>query len=199
MTSKALLNAIAALERPDGVIAFPTDTVYGLGCKIDHPEAIEKIYRIKGRSETKPLVLLGAREDVFIPFIQCLPDSATQLMVNYWPGPLTLVLPKTDDVPDLVTKGFPTVAMRIPDCPILLDLLSLVPGGVLATTSANLSGNPPCLKAEDVIKIFGPSGHTIDWLLEEDTAIKDSKASTVVAVETDGTLRVLRTGRIIID
>ncbi len=193
MTSTDLLNAIAALEQPDGVIAFPTDTVYGLGCKINHPQAIQKIYQLKGRSETKPLVLLGVRIESFTPFIQTLPPLASQLMEAYWPGPLTVVLPKTDRVSETVTRGFPTVALRIPDCPLLLDLLALVPDGVLATTSANYSKNPPCLTGKAVRDTFGKQIN----LLEDDLALKDQVASTVVAVEPDGTLRVLRTGKII--
>lgn len=196
MTLPDLFNAVAMLEKPDGVIAFPTDTVYGVGCKVAHPEAIEKIFLMKGRSDTKPLVLLGKDRESFEPYIEPPPRSAIELMDWYWPGPLTLVLPKTDKVHGAITRGFPTVALRIPKCPRLLDLLALIPEGVLATTSANISGQAPCLTAAEVSEVLGDK---LDFILEDDAAVVEKTASTVAAVEPDGTVRVLRTGSIVLD
>lgn len=181
-TSSDLLNAVAAVEKADGVIGFPTDTVYGLGAKIDHPEGIEKIYALKGRDENKPLILLGVERQAFGPFVSEMPDKAIALMDTYWPGALTLVLPKSDKVPDTVTRNLTTVGLRVPDCPILLELLKLIPEGVLATTSANLSGQDACTRAGEVFAAFG---NKLDYLLMDDSQIQEEIASTVAEVKGD--------------
>ncbi|MBX2860907.1 MAG: threonylcarbamoyl-AMP synthase [Vampirovibrio sp.] len=191
-----LLNALAMLEKPDGVIAFPTDTVYGIGCLPDRVEAVEKIYRLKSRDAQKPLILLGKDSDSLTAFVETVPDIAKTLMTEHWPGPLTIVLAKNEKVPNAITKGFETVGLRQPKCELLTELLSLVPGGVLATTSANVSGEPPCLTAKQVSDTLG---NDLDFVLADDLAITDRLASTVIAIESDGTLRVLRTGSIKFD
>lgn len=191
-----LLNALSCLETPEGVIAFPTDTVYGLGCMVTKPQAMERIYRIKGRDENKPLILLGRDEASFQPYISHIPDRALALMQAHWPGALTVILPKSEALPVEVTRGMGTVGLRIPDCRLLMDMLSLIPQGVMATTSANRSGEPPCLTAKSVLDTFGDD---VDFVLADDAAIHDKVASTVVAVEADGSLHVLRTGSIVLD
>ncbi len=190
------LNAISALEKPEGIIAFPTDTVYGLGCKVDKPEAIEKIYRIKGRDEQKPLILLGHNQQSFLPYVDCIPSRALDLMEAYWPGPLTLVLPKSELVPETVTRGFDTIGIRVPACQTLLDLLQLIPEGVLATTSANRSNDLACISANDVRQALGED---VDYILEDDAQVQYKTASTVIAVNSDGSLQVLRSGGIVLD
>lgn len=196
MTAFEHLNALSALERPDGVIAFATDTVYGLGCQIDHPEAVARIYRIKGRDEQKPLILLGYEQQSFVPFVDDLPPVALDLMERHWPGALTIVLPKSGRVPETVSRGLETVALRVPDCASFRELLKLVPGGVLATTSANRSGDAPALTASEVYSHFGDD---VDYVLTDDAAIRHGVASTVVRVEPEGTIRVLRQGSVVID
>lgn len=191
-----LLNALSHLETPQGVIAFPTDTVYGLGCMVDKPQAVERIYRIKGRDETKPLILLGRDEASFQPYVSDIPPRAIELMHDHWPGALTIILPKSERLPDTITRGMQTVGLRIPACPLFLDMLSLVPQGLLATTSANRSGDPPCLTGREVHDTFGDD---VDYVLVDDAAIHDKVASTVVAVEPDGSLHVLRTGAVVLD
>lgn len=181
-TSADLLNAVAAVEKKDGVIGFPTDTVYGLGCKVNHPNAIEKIYQLKGRDENKPLILLGVEKEAFIPFVETVFPKADELMDAHWPGALTLVLPKSDKVPGTVTRNLTTVGLRVPDCPVLIELLKLIPEGVLATTSANKSGDDACTKAGEVFTAFGNS---LDYLLMDDSQIQQGVASTVAEVKGD--------------
>lgn len=192
-----LLNALAMLEKEDGVIGFPTETVYGLGCHLHKPRALEKIHRLKGK-ET-PLILLGRHRDDLIPFIECTSPVAmavaNQLMEQHWPGPLTLILPKSREVPEGVTGSYPTIGIRIPKADMVLDLLTLLPAGVLATTSACRYGEPPAVSGNIVYEGFGEA---LDFLLYDDLAVEDKIPSTLVAIEADGTVQVLRSGPIML-
>ncbi len=198
-------DLLAILAEPAGVIAFATDTVYGIGCRIDRPKAIEAIYRLKGRQHDKPLVLLGADAEAIAPFVSLPAPSRDQIyrwMTSYWPGALTLVLPKTDAVPNSVTRGKPTVAVRVPDCPPLQVLLRQVPGGVLATTSANRSGEPPCLTSAEILQVFPQGLQGIGGVLLADnpaTQKASPMASTIVAVDDAGQVTVLRRGTLHLD
>lgn len=193
------LNAVSALEKPDGVIAFPTDTVYGLGCLPSSTPAIEKIYRIKGRSQQKPLILMSHSSQALEPFLgEMTLEQAHRfqdLVKAHWPGALTLVVPKSDKVPPAMTMGFDTVGMRIPQSPFLAELFEMIPGGVLATTSANISNQPECLKAHEVMTQLGSQ---LDYLLMED-ALPQGHPSTVAVIEQDGRVSVLRQGRVVLD
>jgi L-threonylcarbamoyladenylate synthase len=179
-----------------GVVAFPTDTVYGLGCQVEDEDAIETIYRLKGRDETKPLILMGHTVDVLRPFVEIIPPLAEQLMADYWPGALTLVLGKSARVPLGITRGGQTVGCRVPDCPVLLDFLKTVPGGVLATTSANQSGEPALTQAALVSASFASALNEglLVGLLADDTAIQGGVPSTVAGVDDHNRLRVFRQG-----
>lgn len=193
------LNAVAALEKEDGVIAFPTDTVYGLGCVPEKPNAVERIYQLKGRSEQKPLILMGKSGEALQPYVGTMTlaqaHAFQETLKRHWPGALTVIVPKSDKVPDAITRGFDTVGLRIPDCPVIWQLFDMLPGQVLATTSANLSGESETTLASDVFKAFSQK---IDYLLMEDT-VGTGQASTVIRVGEDGKLTVLRQGRIVID
>lgn len=193
------LNAVAALEKPDGVIAFPTDTVYGLGCLPWKLQAIEKIYRLKGRSGEKPLILMSHSLEALQPFIgemTLVQANRFQALANaHWPGPLTLVVPKSDKVPPEVTRNLETVGLRIPDYPFLLEFFKMIPKDVLATTSANLSDQPECRTASDVFEIFGSQ---IDFLLMDDRQ-GSGEPSTVAAIDKNGRVDILRPGSIVLD
>lgn len=146
--AKAVERAAAAL-RAGGLVAFPTDTVYGLGAHGFQPEAVESIYRVKGRMAQKAIpLLLGSVADVE-EVAQNVPDAAWKLAECFWPGGLTLVLRRRPNVPDVVTSGGPTVAVRIPDHPVPLRLISLI-DAPLAATSANRSGQPSPVTADEV-------------------------------------------------
>ncbi|MGE0201200.1 MAG: L-threonylcarbamoyladenylate synthase [Candidatus Melainabacteria bacterium] len=190
-----LLNAMAALQAPDGVIAFPTDTVWGLGCLITHPEAVERIYTLKGREENKPLILLGIEQQCFTPFVADLPALALDLMEAHWPGALTLVLPRSEKVPDSVTRGLDTIGLRVPNAPLLRELLTMVPEGLLATTSANRSGQPPCETAAEVWAAFPGLGAVLD----DPQQRPSGEASTVAGVGSDNRLVIFRQGALVLD
>ena len=198
MATFAFLDALGALEQSGGVIAFPTDTVYGMGCMVDKPEAIEKIYRMKGRDEAKPLILLGYDTRSFEPYLNAakVPEKARQLMARHWPGPLTLVLPKSSTLSDGVTRHLDTIGIRVPDCATLRNFLALVPGGLLATTSANRSGELPCTTADHVIRTFGDD---LGYVIADDDAIQSGQPSTVAGVSESGEIRIFRQGTLVLD
>jgi len=145
------LKEAAGLLRSGALVAFPTETVYGLGANIFKEEALERIFEVKGRPQDNPLI-------VHLPDIQAvkevagdLPREAQLLAERFWPGPLTLVLKKKEKVPARVSCGLPTVAVRVPSHPMARELL--VEAGVpVAAPSANISGSPSPTRAEHVWK-----------------------------------------------
>lgn len=192
LTHEETLLIESALGNPDGVIAFPTDTVYGLGCIIGNQEAVEKIYKIKNRDGNKPLSLLGVSFESLEKYVKFVPDLAEELMEKFWPGGLTIVLPKSRHVPDYVTSGLDSVGLRIPANPVFLEMLKrCVPDMALATTSANLSTQPDLLTYEAVSALLSDN---VDYILEEHDIMLSGKASTVVTITKDNHLRVLRQG-----
>lgn len=122
--------------RSGGVAAFPTETVYGLGADVFRPDAVEQIFKIKGRPQSNPLIAHIANAEQLDLLAAVVPDKARRLIAAFWPGPLTIVLPKCDTVPNIVTGGHPTVAIRMPAHPIALELIRRC-GTALAAPSAN--------------------------------------------------------------
>ncbi|HHT69708.1 MAG TPA: threonylcarbamoyl-AMP synthase [Firmicutes bacterium] len=131
------------------VVAFPTETVYGLGANALEPQAVEAIFKAKGRPQDNPLIVHASEESQVEAFVKDIPPEARRLMKQFWPGPLTLVLSKTDLVPAVVTAGLDTVAVRVPNHPVALELLRQT-GFPLAAPSANVSGRPSPTRAEHV-------------------------------------------------
>jgi L-threonylcarbamoyladenylate synthase len=146
--SPRLLNQAVQLLRDGGVVAFPTDTVYGVGVDPFQSEAVRRLYRIKGRPEDKPIaILVGSIEDV-ARVAQTPSRTFSRLAERFWPGGLTLIV-EARDLPPEITAGGSTVGVRMPDHPLTLELLRGF-GGPIATTSANRSGENPATSAEDV-------------------------------------------------
>ena len=146
--SPRLLNQAVQILRDGGVVAFPTDTVYGVGVDPFQPEAVRKLYRIKGRPEDKPIaILVGSIEDV-ARVAQTPSRTFSRLADRFWPGGLTLIV-ETRELPPEITAGGSTVGVRMPDHPLTLELLRGF-GGPIATTSANRSGENPATSAEEV-------------------------------------------------
>jgi len=151
--SGSIERAVVVL-RGGGVVAFPTDTVYGLGAHSFIASAIEKLYEVKERGRQKAIPLLIARvEDVVTVAVQ-VPEMAWRLAEHFWPGPVTLVLPQADAVLDVLTGGANSVAVRVPAHATALRLISAL-GVPLAATSANLSGQPEAVTAEEVREVLG--------------------------------------------
>lgn len=134
--------------RAGGLIAFPTDTLYGLGCDPHSPTALQKIYAAKGRATSKAIPVLISRPDHLNSLIAGLPERAGKLMEQWWPGALTLVLPKNPVLPPDLTP-YPGLAVRMPDHAVALALLNQT--GPLAVTSANLSDHENPRDAQGVL------------------------------------------------
>lgn len=146
------LERAAGLVRAGQLVAFPTDTVYGVGAPAFDARAVAAIYVAKERPPEKAIPVLIADESDLPCLVQSVPESARQLMAHFWPGGLTLVLPKRPEVPQIVSRD-PTVAVRIPDLDLARALLRLT--GPLAATSANRSGQPNPVTASEVMAQLG--------------------------------------------
>lgn len=142
--------AVAALER-GGVVAFPTETVWGLGARLDRPDAVRRIFELKGRPREKVLQVLMADARAFGGVARVTSDAA-RLAEAFMPGPLTVVLESTTDLPAEVAGGG-TIGLRVPDHPVALALLR--DAGPLAATSANRSGDAAPMQLEAVRTLFG--------------------------------------------
>ncbi|MHB1418307.1 MAG: L-threonylcarbamoyladenylate synthase [Bacillota bacterium] len=140
----------AGILRQGGLVAFPTETVYGLGANAMDSAAVARIYQAKGRPSDNPLIVHVAEEDQIKSLVNNFPERALSLMTKFWPGPLTLVLERSLLVPDIVTAGLDTVAIRMPAHPVALALIkaSQVP---VAAPSANFSGRPSPTSAQHVL------------------------------------------------
>ncbi|MCX5751562.1 MAG: L-threonylcarbamoyladenylate synthase [Candidatus Saganbacteria bacterium] len=174
---KSIETAKKALSQ-GSIIAFPTETVYGIGIDFKNAEAIKKIYQLKGREFNKPLQILIADFEQLKNLIE--PQKCE--LIKYWPGPLTLIFYKKD--------GTGKVGIRMPNYPLLQKLLKET--GPIAATSANLSGQPDALTADEVARIFPD----IDLILDGGKATIGI-ASTVVDV-TEEPYKILRQGSLVI-
>ncbi|MBM4458250.1 MAG: threonylcarbamoyl-AMP synthase [Chloroflexi bacterium] len=145
----AVLAHAAELLRRGELVAFPTDTVYGVGAVVWDAAAVAKLYTAKLRSLDKAIPVLLADPDDVTLVAGDLPAAVLRIAERFWPGPLTLVVPKGERVPAEVTSGGVTVAVRVPDHPLARALIRAA-GAPVATTSANLSGQPSPVTAQDV-------------------------------------------------
>ena len=188
-TEAAIREAVSILET-GGVIAIPTDTVYGLAASIHRPEALARLYTVKGRPDDRPLpVLLAA-----VKMIELVADQPTKrleaLVDRFWPGGLTVALPALPRLEVPLRAGDGTVGVRVPDHPVTEALLRAT-GGALAVTSANPSGRPPALTAGEVVATLG---QRIDLVIDAGQA-PGGQASTVIGFDR-GRLALYRQGAI---
>jgi L-threonylcarbamoyladenylate synthase len=183
------IREAAEIIRGGGLVAFPTETVYGLGANALDPAAVQKIFEMKGRPETSPLIVHVASVEMARTIVADWPPLAEELARQWWPGPLTLVLPKKSNVPDTVTAGLPTVGVRMPNHPIALQLIEEAGVPVAAPSANRFTGLSPTT-AEHVRAVFG----NVLPVLEGGPCTVGIE-STVVAIE-DGRLKLLRPGMI---
>ncbi|HYF49716.1 MAG TPA: L-threonylcarbamoyladenylate synthase [Planctomycetota bacterium] len=146
-----ILDEAADVLRSGGLVAFPTETVYGLGANALNSDAVLKIFNAKGRPTNNPIIVHVESADTARGLVKEWPETAARLAATFWPGPLTLVLPKSPNVPDAVTAGGPTVAIRSPRHPVALALLKAA-GVPIAAPSANRSTEVSPTRAEHVLK-----------------------------------------------
>jgi L-threonylcarbamoyladenylate synthase len=151
-TSQREENILKAAEiiKRGGLVAIPTETVYGLGASALDEDAVKRIFEVKGRPQDNPLIIHVEGAGALNKWCRNVPDTAFRLAEMFWPGPLTMVLPKNDLIPSRVTAGMDTVAVRCPDHPATLRLIE-TSGVPIAAPSANISGKPSPTSAEHVM------------------------------------------------
>ncbi len=179
----------AAILRSGGLVAFPTETVYGLGANALDPDAVAKIFELKGRPQTSPLIVHVASVAMARELVKEWPALAEQLAERWWPGPLTLVIPKAPVIPDIVTAGLPTVGLRMPDHPLALELIREA-GVPVAAPSANRFTELSPTTAGHVRAAFGDAVPVLDG-----GPTRVGIESTVVAIQGDK-LTLLRPGMV---
>jgi L-threonylcarbamoyladenylate synthase len=180
----------AELLHQGKLVAIPTETVYGLGADASNPEAVVKIFKAKGRPSDHPLIVHLAYAAQIQDWAERVPSSAQLLAREFWPGPLTLILPKKPWVPPVVTGGQDTVALRVPDNPVALWLLRVFGGGI-AAPSANRFGRISPTLAEHVAEELGDA---VDCILDGGPCLVGLE-STIIDL-TDSQPTILRPGRI---
>jgi L-threonylcarbamoyladenylate synthase len=184
------IQKAARIIQEGGLVAFPTETVYGLGADALNPMAVARIFEVKKRPQFDPLIVHVADLRQAEILVTSFPKEALKLAERFWPGPLTLVLPKSSQVPDLVTSALPTVALRVPDHPLAQQLIH-DSGRPIAAPSANLFGQVSPTNADHVRRAFGDK---IEMILDGGPC-RVGVESTVVAWMTSGPV-LLRPGGI---
>lgn len=182
-------DAVSALRR-GGLVAFPTETVYGLGADARNAEAIARLYKVKGRPAKHPVIVHLGDVGQMQEWAREVPDSATSLAKAFWPGPLALVLKRAEGVLDSITGGQDTVALRVPNHPVALELLQAFDGGI-AAPSANKFGR---LSPTQALHVALDLGKEVDVILDggaSDIGIE----STIVDCSGEG-VAILRPGKI---
>ena len=179
----------------DGVIAFVTDTVWGIGCLPESKTAVKRIYEIKNREAKKPLILMS--DDIYPLFDyvkQPIEKEAQKLIKKHFPGALTLVLEKSEQTPDYLTSGMQTVGIRVPNNETFAEICRSTRNRVLATTSANISGEPPALIYEEAINYIGSQ---VDLVIPAYGNEAKGLASTVAGFK-GGEVIIYRQGEVVI-
>lgn len=185
---QTVLREAAGVVREGGLVAFPTETVYGLGADGTNPAAIRRVYEAKGRDESKPILVLVSQRKDLVHLVRCIPARVHAVMDACWPGPLTLVFPAMDNVPRELLGGGDTIGVRHSGAAVA-GALCRAAGGPVTAPSANRSGEPEPLTAEDVAAQLGDR---VDLILDGGRSPSD-QPSTVVDIST-GTPRLIRAG-----
>lgn len=182
-------NAVSQLKS-GGIIAVPTETVYGLAADANNPRAIDRLYALKGRITQKPLAIAIKQLDDVYDYVSRVDDKARRLMKHYWPGPLTLVFPCDLPIADQVHADNHSLAMRCSSSPLLQQLLAAF-DGTICLTSANPSGQRDALTAKMVKDYFAEAV----YIIEDDRVITNKPSSIVDFSQTPA--RILREGTIL--
>ena len=184
------IRAAVVMLRVGGIICFPTDTLFALGADAFDPDAVERIYRAKGRDHGQGLPVLLSDADQLSQVAIDIPDSAWKLANRYWPGALTMVVKRSPDLPEIVSGGATTVAVRVPDHPVARKLIRAF-GRPVIGTSANRAGSSDARSMNDVMEELGP---WLDYSVGEGT-LPAGLPSTIVDL-TASRPQVLREGAI---
>lgn len=188
--SARAISRAADIIRSGGLVAFPTETVYGLGADASNPEAVIKIFETKRRPLFDPLIVHASDMAMLESVVSDIPPAAKALMESFWPGPLTIVLPKSSLIPEITTSGLDTVAVRMPAHETALELIRAA-GLPIAAPSANLFGRISPTTARHVADQLGPS---LEMILDGGPCSVGVE-STIVSISPDG-CTLLRPGGI---
>ncbi|HHW45760.1 MAG TPA: threonylcarbamoyl-AMP synthase [Clostridiales bacterium] len=184
------IKTAAEILKSGGIVAIPTETVYGLAANAYNTKAIQRIFAAKGRPQDNPLIVHIAEKDTLYELAVDIPETAFALADRFWPGPLTIILKKSQKLPDSVTAGLGTVAIRLPSNEVARAIIKMC-GFPLAAPSANLSGRPSPTSAEHVIMdLYGK----IDAIVLSDNS-EVGVESTVITLASDRP-RLLRPGAV---
>ena len=189
ITEKNMKEIISTLDN-DGLIIIPTDTVYGIACNCYSEKALRKIYEIKNRPKNKPICVLTNSVEKIESIAKKLSSKEKELMKKYFPGDLTIIVEKNNNISNLLTANLPTVGVRIPNHKVTLKILEAYPYP-LATTSVNQTGTTPGIQVEDFLEEFQD---------KVDIIINDGKSpigvsSTIVQVK-DNKIKIIREGNL---
>ncbi len=176
--------------RQGGVVAFPTETYYGLAVDPFNSQALDRLFQLKRRPLAKPILVLINSQEQLPRLAADIPGRFQPLMDRFWPGPLTLIFPAQLDLLPALTAGTGTVGVRISSHPLAQSFCTAA-GGAITATSANLSGHAPAVSEQEVLAQFG---HGLDWLLKGG-ATQGGPASTIITANL-GTLGLIRQGAI---
>ena len=190
MFDKVFIEKINTTLKQGGVIAFVTDTVWGVGCLPDNESGVNKIYEIKNRDRSKPLILMSNDKKYLMPYVKNLSELENKLIEKYFPGALTLVTEKSEKTPDFVTSNLNTIGIRVPNNETFQELLNIIEGHVLATTSANKSNQPSAKTYEDALNKIGDF---VDIVIP-DFENKCKGLESTVATVNGNDIKILRQG-----
>lgn len=182
------LGSAVRILRRGGVIAYPTETVYGLGVDISNDRAVSHLFELKGREAGRPVLIIIPSTEAVSRYAECVSESALRLTSRFWPGGLTIVCRAKETVSPLLTGGTGKIGVRL-SANFIATALCRALGGAVTSTSANLSGFPPCTSVSQVLKAF-PSG--LGLVINGGSCAAES-GSTVVDV-TESPCRIIRQG-----
>ncbi len=189
LNPKTVPLAYQALKRGE-LVVLPTDTVYGVAASVHSEEAIARLFEAKGRPPDRPIPLLLSDTDRITRVCADVPEVIYRLAAAFWPGPLTIALPKSPDLPEILTP-LPTVGVRVPDHDLTRAVIRAM-GGALAVTSANRSDGPNPLTAQEAYAQLGAAVA----LYMDDGPAPGGIPSTVITFDETGTLQIVREGPI---
>lgn len=189
----AAIAAAAAVIRAGGLVALPTDTLYGLAADPFNREAVMRVFAVKGRSAGQPLPLVAANTEQLAHYLGELPPAAQRLALRFWPGPLTILLPAPESIVTEATGGTGRIGVRVPNHRVAIDLC-LACDRPLTATSANVSGGTPAEDADAVVAAFSADEGCIEMLLDSGRTA-GGPPSTIVDVSS-ANARLVRPGAI---
>jgi L-threonylcarbamoyladenylate synthase len=189
-SEERILTRAAVILANGGIIAYPTETFYGLGADATNEKAIEKIFAVKGRNFKNPISLIIGQADDIYPLVQDVPEAAKKLMAAFWPGALTIVFLAANNISPLLTAGSGKIGLRISSHPGAQGIVQKLKSPLTAT-SANLSGAPECTRASEVAEQIGDK---IDAIVDLGNT-PGAKGSTIIDV-TCMPFAILREGAI---